>query len=68
MTLQEFSSNCKSPVQIELTNNQKEYILDITNELRSKIAKGEQTGFPKAIRMAKAVWNDQLFDCIIKCC
>ena len=60
MTFQEFSSNCNSPVQIELTNSQKDLILDTTNELRSKIANGEQPGFPKAIRMAKAVWNDQL--------
>lgn len=57
---EEFSSNCNSPIQIELTNSQKKLILDTTNELRNKIAKGEEPGFPKAIRMAKTVWNDQL--------
>lgn len=47
-------------MQIQLTNSQKNLILDTTNELRSRIAEGKQTGFPKAIRMAKAVWNDEL--------
>lgn len=60
MKFQEFSSKCKSPVQIELTNDQKDLILDVTNELRSKIAEGKQPGFPKAIRMAKSVWNKEL--------
>lgn len=44
----------------ELTQEEKDAIVDKHNELRRKVAKGEQEGQPGASNMAQLTWNDEL--------
>ena len=55
------SSSCSSQtINRKLTADAKQAILDKHNELRRKVAKGEQRGQPKASNMKKLVWNSEL--------
>ncbi|KAG5683321.1 hypothetical protein PVAND_012607 [Polypedilum vanderplanki] len=45
---------------IQLTDAQKQLILDTHNKLRNKIASGQQPGFKPAANMATMKWNDEL--------
>lgn len=55
------SPSCPADAEvIELTHKQKELILHHHNQLRSKIASGNQSGFEPARRMATMRWNSEL--------
>jgi len=54
-------SGCNGKVCLrELTQEQKDAILDKHNQLRRKVAKGEQEGQPGASNMSQLTWNDEL--------
>ena len=60
------SSDCKAKTIFrELSSEAKQAMLDKHNELRRKVAKGQETGGinapqPKASNMRKLVWNSEL--------
>ena len=60
------SSDCKAKTIFrELSSEAKQAMLDRHNELRRKVAKGQETGGinapqPKASNMRKLVWNSEL--------
>ena len=64
--LQGPSNDCASKTEVrELSDSAKQAILDKHNELRRRVAKGEETGGinapqPGATNMKKMVWNTEL--------
>lgn len=58
--LQQFSASCVNPEQVTITPALKDQILKAHNQLRNKIALGQQAGFSTARRMAQMVWNNDL--------
>lgn len=53
-------SLCRNVIAIPLTDSQKATLLQTHNELRSKVALGQQEGQPSAADMMEFIWNDQL--------
>ncbi|CAO1439202.1 unnamed protein product [Diamesa serratosioi] len=55
-----WSSRCVGQSQVTITAAQRNLILDTHNQLRSRIALGQQPRFSTARRMAQMVWNNDL--------
>ena len=53
-------SNCNSVFTRGLNDAEKKELLDKHNELRAKVANGQQDGQPSAANMKKLVWDDEL--------
>lgn len=55
-----FAPTCENPQSYQLTASQIQRILDGHNDRRNRIAIGGISPFPRAIRMAKMTWNDEM--------
>ena len=53
-------STCDTVYANSLTDAEKQEILDKHNELRSKVANGQEAGQPSAANMKKLKWDDEL--------
>lgn len=57
----EFGEECKSDVKIvPMTDDLKEYILELHNVNRAKIARGDIPRYARAERMGAVKWDDEL--------
>ena len=52
--------HCGTVSKMELTDAEKSELLNKHNELRAKVANGQETGQPSATNMKKLKWSDEL--------